>query len=113
MVVRADGSDAIQRLLAAYEDSYNRRDAEAVAAIWNGVDRRALGRAFNGLANQVLSFDRCDIDVDEAHATARCSGALHYVPKIGDSASRVVRLAWTIDFSRGEDGWLIAGVDAR
>ena len=115
MAAPAQGPDAIQRVLAAYEDSYNRRDANAIAAIWKGVDRRGLSRAFSTLANQDFSFEQCNIDMndDEAHATAQCRGAVRYVRRIGGSAPRVVHLAWKIELARGDDGWLIANLEVR
>jgi len=114
-VDRAAGDRAaIGGVLDQYRESYNSLDATSASTIWQGLDTRALQRAFSTLSSQDVSFDRCDVTVvSDARATAVCRGVLSYVQKIGDGAQQQRRLSWTIDFQRTADRWLIAGVTAR
>jgi hypothetical protein len=105
---------AIGDVLQSYRTSYNALDATSVSTIWQGLDTRALQRAFSTLSEQTVSFDRCDVRVtSDDRAEAVCRGLLTYVPKIGDGSPQQRRLAWTFDFRRAADRWLIAQVSAR
>jgi hypothetical protein len=105
---------AIGGVLDQYRESYNSLDATSASTIWQGLDTRALQRAFSTLSRQDVAFDRCDVTiVSDVRATALCRGVLSYVQKIGDGAQQQRRLSWTIDFQRTADRWLIAGVTAR
>jgi len=111
--VRVDNRVAIQHVLDAYKQSYNRLDAVSVSEIWRGLDTRALARAFTALSSQDLSFDHCDVKIGGTRATALCSGALRYVRRVGDPAERVRYLSWTFNFVRNADRWVIANVTAQ
>ena len=105
---------AVKDVLAAYRKSYNDLDAASASAIWEGVDERALRRAFSSLSHQNLSFERCDVRVPAGdRAVARCDGVLSYVPKFGDSIRQQRRMTWNMDFRRNGDHWMIVGVTAR
>jgi hypothetical protein len=104
---------AIDRVLHTYEDSYDRLDAPSAAAIWPRVDTRALSRAFSTLAQQDMSFDRCDVNIFGARATARCTGAIRYVRRVGDQDLRVRQLSWSFALERVSDRWQIASVTAE
>ncbi|HLG57911.1 MAG TPA: hypothetical protein VI485_21375 [Vicinamibacterales bacterium] len=104
---------AIDRVLHTYEDSYDRLDAPSAAAIWPRVDTRALSRAFSTLAQQDMSFDRCDVNILGARATARCTGAIRYVRRVGDQDPRVRQLSWSFALERISDRWQIASVTAE
>ena len=105
---------AVRDVLAAYRKSYNDLDAASASAIWEGVDERALRRAFSSLSHQNLSFERCDVQVPAGdRAVARCDGVLSYVPKFGDSSAQQRRMTWNMDFRRHGDHWRIVGVTAR
>jgi hypothetical protein len=104
---------AVRRVLHTYEDSYDRLDAQAVAAIWRGLDAGALQRAFQTLSHQNLTFDRCDVSLADVRATASCRGQLRYVPRIGAREARSQSMTWTIELSRVDDRWLIERVSAR
>jgi hypothetical protein len=106
--------DAIGDVLRSYRTSYNALDATSVSTIWQGLDTRALQRAFSTLSRQDVSFDRCDVRMTSAdRAVASCRGLLSYVPKIGDGEAQQRRLTWTFDFQRAAGRWLIASVAAR
>jgi len=105
---------AVKDVLAAYRKSYNNLDAASASAIWEGVDERALRRAFSSLSHQNVSFERCDVRVPAGdRAVARCDGVLSYVPKFGDSTAQQRRMTWNMDFRRNGDHWMIVGVTAR
>jgi hypothetical protein len=104
---------ALDRLLKAYQDSYNRLDAAAVATNWPTVDTRALSRAFGTIAEQDLSFDRCDMQVDGSRATALCEGSIRYVRRTGDQTPRVQSASWSFDFRRTGERWQISKVIAH
>ena len=108
-----DHREAIQRVLDAYKDSYDRLDAPSAALIWRGVDSRALARAFSGLSSQDLSFDQCDVSIDVPQATAVCRGELRYVRRVGTPTPHVLRASWTIDLERATDRWVIMNVNVR
>src|SRR5688572_5401479 len=105
---------AVKDVLAAYRKSYNNLDAASASAVWEGVDERALRRAFSSLSHQNVSFERCDVRVPAGdRAVARCDGVLSYVPKFGDSTAQQRRMTWNMDFRRNGDHWMIVGVTAR
>ena len=90
-----------------------RLDASAAASIWRSVDTSALARAFSTLSSQELSFDRCDLNVSGARATARCNGQLRYVRRFGDAKPQQRRMSWNIQFERSGERWFIAGLTAQ
>jgi hypothetical protein len=106
--------DAIGDVLQSYRTAYNTLDATSASTIWQGVDTRALQRAFATLSQQTVSFDRCDVRVTTAdRAVASCRGVLQYVPKIGDGSPQQRRLSWDFDFTRAANRWMIASVSAK
>jgi hypothetical protein len=60
-----------------------------------------------------MSFDRCDVAIFGARATARCTGAIRYVQRVGDQDSRVRQLSWSFALERVSDRWQIASVTAE
>jgi len=111
---RAADRDAIGDVLHSYRTAYNALDATMASTIWQGLDTRALQRAFATLTRQDVSFDRCDVRVTaEDRAVASCRGVLSYVPKIGDGSPQQRRLSWNFDFQRAADRWMISSVTAR
>jgi hypothetical protein len=105
---------AIGDVLQSYRTAYNALDATSVSTIWQGLDTRALQRAFATLSQQDVTFDRCEVRVTAAdRAAASCRGVLRYVPKVGDSEPQERRLSWNFDFQRAAGRWLIASVSAR
>jgi hypothetical protein len=111
--VDADRS-AIEGVLSSYRRSYNSLDAKAVSAIWQGLDTRALARAFSTLTRQQMIFERCNVRVVAAdRGAARCDGILSYVQKAGDTTPQQRRVSWEIDLRRPAADWVIVGVQAR
>jgi hypothetical protein len=105
---------AIGDVLQSYRSAYNALDATSVSTIWQGLDTRALQRAFSTLSQQDVRFDRCDVRITASdRAVASCRGILSYVPRIGDGAPQQRRLSWNFDFQRAAGRWLIAAVSAR
>jgi hypothetical protein len=104
---------SIQRVLERYQDVYDQLDASLAAPIWPKMDVRALSKVFARLKQQKLSFDNCAVALDEARATAQCTGWLTYVPQVGSDTPRREHHSWTIDFERTGGEWLILRVGAR
>lgn len=78
-----------------------------------GWDTRALTRAFSTLSRQNVSFDRCEITVDGARATAQCDGAIEYVRRVGDSTPHSRTTSWAFALDRAAGTWRISNVTAR
>jgi hypothetical protein len=104
---------AIRQTLGRYRRALSGLDAGAARAVWPSVDERALGRAFAQLQEQELQFDKCEIAVAGAAATAHCGGHARYVPRIGGRAPRTDVRQWTFNLRKVSDEWVIDAVDAR
>ena len=104
---------SIQGILDSYRAAYEKLDARATAALWPGVDTRALNRAFGTLSRQDISFDRCDITVDGTHGTARCNGVISYVRRVGDDAPHSRPMAWAFQLDHSSGEWRITNVSAK
>jgi len=104
--------EAIEGVLHSYEHAYDVRDAAAAAVIWPRVDTRALSRAFSTLAQQDLSFDRCELRIVGAGANAQCTGEIRYTRRVGDQVQRARRVSWSFVFERLGDRWQIAHITA-
>ena len=73
--------------------------AARLRAIWDKSDTRSLDRAIAEMRSATLAFRRCEMRMTSSDAaTATCN----------ESASP--RVAWTFDFRRNDDRWLIEGV---
>ena len=107
-----DERAAVRAILSRYESAYSRLDAAGAAAVWPGVDRRALARAFDGLDSQRVTLDSCDVGVTGSTARARCAGSATWTPKVGGGTRTQVR-SWTFDLRRADGGWQIVKVDTR
>jgi len=103
----------IRSLLDAYRDSYDRRDVVSTARLWPGVDTAALSRAFGTIAKQQIDFEQCAFDVLGHRATARCSGSLQYVRRVGNSSPQSRSLSWDFELDRSTGQWLISRVTAQ
>jgi hypothetical protein len=103
----------IRSLLEAYREAYGRLDPLAVAALWPGVDTRALTRAFSALNHQQMTFDRCDITITGAVAVARCDGSLSYTRRIGESEVQSRQMSWAFALERASGQWRISGINSR
>jgi len=103
----------IRSLLDAYRDSYDRRDVVSTARLWPGVNTAALSRAFGTIAKQQIDFEQCAFDVIGQRATARCSGSLQYVRRVGNSSPQSRLLSWDFELDRSTGQWLISRVTAQ
>jgi hypothetical protein len=106
-------SAALSRVIGRYQTAYSTRDADAAAAIWPSVDRRALNRAFKRLQDQELDLERCTYAVSSASATARCDGTLRDARRIGDTSPKAEQHTWTIEFVKKGSTWHIVRVSAE
>jgi hypothetical protein len=103
----------IRDVLDAYRDSYVKRDVASTVKLWPGVDKAALSRAFATLASQQIDFAQCSLDVSGQRATARCSGSLQYVQRVGNGSPQLRSLLWNFDLDRSTGRWLISRVTAQ
>jgi hypothetical protein len=60
-----------------------------------------------------VSFESCQIDVNDERAEARCKGTARYVPRVGSRTPRVEPREWRFSLVKSRDEWLIGAVDAR
>jgi hypothetical protein len=103
----------IQNALARYRRAFSSLDASEARAVWPTVNERTLSRAFDRLEQQEVSFDACQIDVNNERAEARCNGTAQYVPRVGSRTPRVERREWRFSLVKSRGEWLIGAVDAR
>ena len=103
----------MRQLLDRYVRAYNRLDAAAAHAVWPGVDKSALERAFAGLSAQTLRFDRCTVAVDDEGGTATCSGDARWVPRFGCQGTKREQRTWRFELARNGDDWIITRAEAR
>ena len=57
--------------------AYSRLDATAAQEVWPAVNRSALAGAFDGLASQRLSFERCQVSISGSRPTPTALGSRH------------------------------------
>lgn len=103
----------VQTILQRYERAYGQLDARAAQAVWPSVDVRALTRAFQGLESQALEFDRCELAVQGAVASADCLGRATYVRRVGSKAPRTEARSWSFRLRKIDDDWQILKVEIR
>lgn len=103
---------AVDEVLGAYKRAFDTLEPSTAAAVWPGVDTRELGRAFNSVRSQNLVFEKCDVEILDDLALARCSGLLRYVPRVGAPNERTRQLNWVIEMSERDSRWLIRRVTA-
>ena len=98
--------------LSRYEAAYSRLDAAAAGAVWPGVNRRELARAFDSLQSQRISLGDCDLKVKGATAVAECVGSATWTPKVG-GGTRTQPRAWSFELAKEEGSWLIRTATVR
>jgi hypothetical protein len=103
----------IQSALTRYREAFNALSASAAREVWPTVNERSLSRAFDRLDEQQLSFDGCQIQVNQERAEAVCNGSARYVPRVGSRTARVERRQWRFSLVKVRDEWLIGAVDAH
>jgi hypothetical protein len=102
---------AVRGVLNRYATAYSRLDAGAAQEVWPAVNRSALSRAFDGLASQQVSLERCAVDVRGTTAQATCAGSATWSPKIGNGGLKTEPRNWTFQLAKAGQGWQI--VSAR
>jgi hypothetical protein len=112
--VREEISDdrLIRVALDRYQTAYSRLDAQAAADVWPSVDRRALQRAFHGLADQTVNLGRCDIRVQPGSAEADCVGTASWTPRVGGGTQSASR-RWRFDLRHRQGDWIIVSANVR
>lgn len=106
---------AIQNTLAGYRKAFNELDARAARRVWPTVNERTLNHAFERLEQQEVSFEGCQISVNNNNerAEATCDGWARYVPRVGSRTPRVDRRQWQFSMVRVRDEWLIGALEMR
>jgi hypothetical protein len=111
--VAPSDEERIRAMLGTYQAAYEQLDPHAVQAVWPSVDTRALTRAFNALSSQSIVFDRCDVTVAAATATADCNGFMEYVTRVGGGTQSAWR-QWVFDLQKpANGGWQIKSVTSH
>jgi hypothetical protein len=103
----------IEAVLARYVSAFRNLDAGAVRDVWPSVDASALARAFRGLKQQEMVFDRCNIGATGASAVASCGGNVRYVTRVGGKNPRTELRHWQFNMRRVGERWLIEEVATR
>ena len=104
---------ALRDVLDRYEAAYSRLDATAAQEVWPAVNRSALAGAFDGLASQRLSFERCQVSISGITANANCAGFATWSPKIGNADPRTEARNWTFQFEKTGSDWKIVSARAQ
>lgn len=102
----------VMAILSRYESAYTQLDANAVAAVWPSVDRRALARAFDGLASQNVKLGRCQVRITGNAANAECVGNANWRQKIGGEPRMALR-RWTFELKNTGADWIIVSANVR
>jgi ketosteroid isomerase-like protein len=106
----SDNTAAIQQLLAGYASAMESLDPAAVAAVYPGVDTRALGAAFrqyNSL-DEEITINRIDVAADGQSATVNAVLAINQVVKIGRAAPVTRNVVFAL--RRQGDRWVIESI---
>jgi hypothetical protein len=108
-----DKTAGVREVLARYVEAYASLDARAVAAVWPTVNQAALGRAFEALEAQHITFNRCSVTVSGVTARAMCAGTAAWTPKIGGRRPREDERTWTFALTHRNDSWAIVRAEMR
>jgi hypothetical protein len=104
--------EKIRSVLDQYASAYSRLDATAASAIFPGIDRRALARAFDGLAAQSIHLGACDVRVAIESAMVDCAGSATWTPKIG-GGSRTEPRRWQFRLRNTSGNWQMVAAKVR
>lgn len=97
----------VRRTLGRYAAAYSSLDADAAQAVWPGVNRGALARAFDDLASQQIALRECRVDVTGGRARAACAGSMTWRPKVGSGSPRTEPRNWEFELAKAGDDWQI------
>lgn len=79
-------------------------NAETVRAIWRKTDTRSLDRGIAAVRTATLALHRCTVQIT---ATDRAVAHCDVRPPATDNSPQPRKAAWTIDFRRADERWLI------
>ena len=102
----------VRATLLRYESAYSRLDVNAAGAVWPALDRKALTRAFDGLASQAVSLGSCEVRIVGESAIADCAGSATWTPKVGGRSHRQAR-QWQFQLRSVDAGWQIVSATVR
>ena len=102
----------VRATLLRYESAYSRLDVNAAGAVWPALDRKALARAFDGLASQAVSLGSCEVRIVGESAIADCAGSATWTPKVGGRSHRQAR-RWQFQLRNVDAGWQIVSATVR
>ena len=102
----------VRAALMQYESAYSRLDADAAGAVWPTLDRKALARAFDGLAAQRVNLGSCEMRIVGESATAECTGSTSWTPKVGGRSHNAAR-RWEFRLKSADSGWQIVSATVR
>lgn len=102
----------VRATLLRYETAYSRLDVNAAGAVWPALDRKALARAFDGLASQAVSLGSCEVRIVGESAIADCAGSATWTPKVGGRSHRQAR-QWQFQLRNVDAGWQIVSATVR
>jgi hypothetical protein len=108
----ARDEEKIRGVLDRYAAAYSRLDAAAASAIFPGVNRRALERAFDGLVSQKVSLGACDVRIAIETAIVDCAGSATWEPKIG-GGTRTEPRRWQFRLRDTSREWQIVAAKVR
>lgn len=102
----------VRATLARYAAAYSSLDAAAAGAVYPAVDRRALERAFSGLASQDVALGNCQVRVAGSSAQADCSGSARWTPRVGGGMQTAAR-RWRFELKNSGGEWVIEQTTVR
>ena len=102
----------VRAALDRYQMAYSQLDATAARAVWPSVNRRALERAFGGLASQTITLGQCTVRVNGGSAQADCSGSARWTPRVGGGTQSAPR-RWRFDLQNTAGEWVIVDAAVR
>jgi hypothetical protein len=102
----------VRATLLRYESAYSRLDVNAAGAVWPALDRKALTRAFDGLASQAVTLGSCEVRIVGESAIADCAGSATWTPKVGGRSHRQAR-QWQFQLRNVDAGWQIVSATVR
>jgi hypothetical protein len=108
-----DERERITSTLGRFRTAYAELDARAAQAVWPTVDVEALERAFGGLKQQELTFERCTVEVTGRDASAQCRGRATYVGRVGRQTPHTATRQWDFQLRKADSGWTIASARIR
>lgn len=105
--------ELVRQLLDEYTGAFERLDVRATKALYPTVDGKALKRAFERIAAQRLTLEKCGITISGSTANARCRGSATFQPRIGTRPVQIASREWTFDLSKQDTAWRIVNTYVR